>query len=444
MSIADADYRALGLKCPRITPTYIEVVTDSGAQSCLWGLDAFYRCGFKASDLIQVKHRINAANLMPINIVGAIILRLDGQDSQRNKYECAAMVFLSPDAEDFFLSKEAMQQLAIIPRDFPRVGAASVTSIKMNQETMKDVGIKVDVVCYCAQRILPPKRPPQLPFPCIPENNQKMKDWLLKTYASSTFNQCPHQTLPTMNGPLLKIHVDPDAKPVAVHKPASVPLHFQDQVIADLKRDIVLGVLEYPPMNEPVTWCHRMVITAKHDGTPRRTVDMSPLNKKCARETHGCKTPFQMARSIPRDTWKTVCDAWNGFHSIPICEEDRHMTTFITQIGRLRYARAPQGGLSSGDGYNQWFDTIIADVQDKERCVDDTVYWDRVLENHWWRTIDFLELVGNAGIVLNPHKFQFAQKDIEFAGFKVTSNGVEPLPLPLPLLGCNMWFPQTV
>ena len=76
MSIADADYRALGLKCPRITPTYIEVVTDSGAQSCLWRLGAFYRCGFEASDLIQVKHRINAANQMPINIVGAIILRL--------------------------------------------------------------------------------------------------------------------------------------------------------------------------------------------------------------------------------------------------------------------------------------------------------------------------------------------------------------------------------
>ena len=67
-------------------------------------------------------------------------------------------------------------------------------------------------------------------------------------------------------------------------------------------------------------------------------------------------------------------------------------------------------------------------MQDKERCVDDTVYWNRVLENHWWRTIDFLELMGNAGIVLNPNKFQFAQKDIEFAGFKVTSNGVERLP----------------
>ena len=60
ISIVDADYRALGVKCPRITIIYIEVVTYSGAQSCLWGLNAFCRCGLKASDLIQVKHRINS------------------------------------------------------------------------------------------------------------------------------------------------------------------------------------------------------------------------------------------------------------------------------------------------------------------------------------------------------------------------------------------------
>ena len=68
------------------------------------------------------------------------------------------------------------------------------------------------------------------------------------------------------------------------------------------------------------------------------------------------------------------------------------------------------------------------DFKDKERCVDDTIYWDEDLESHWWRTIDFLEMVGNAGIVLNPKKFQFAQKVVHFAGFEITSSNVKPLP----------------
>ena len=50
---------------------------------------------------------------------------------------------------------------------------------------------------------------------------------------------------------------------------------------------------------------------------------------------------------------------------------------------------------------------ILEDFRDKERWVDDTIFWDSNLEKHWWRTIKFLETVGKSGIVLNPEKFQF-------------------------------------
>ena len=60
--------------------------------------------------------------------------------------------------------------------------------------------------------------------------------------------------------------------------------------------------------------------------------------------------------------------------------------------------------------------------------MDDTCHYDRDLKEHWWRTIDFLITVGKSGIVLNPSKFQFAQKAIEFAGFRISDECIEPLP----------------
>ena len=56
--------------------------------------------------------------------------------------------------------------------------------------------------------------------------------------------------------------------------------------------------------------------------------------------------------------------------------------------------------------------------------------WDDVdsIEDHWWRVIDYLILVGSSGIILNPKKFQFCQRDIEFAGFLITQDDVKPLP----------------
>ena len=140
------------------------------------------------------------------------------------------------------------------------------------------------------------------------------------------------------------------------------------------------------------------------------------------------KWPFHLTRRVPKDTWKTVTDAWNGYHSVPLCTSDLHLTTFITPFGRRRHYRAPQGFLSSGDGYNRRFDAILSEFERKERCVDDTIHYDTNLKQHWWRTIDFLTRVGQSGIVLNPDKLQFAQKNVDFAGFRVSDTTIEPLP----------------
>lgn len=84
--------------------------------------------------------------------------------------------------------------------------------------------------------------------------------------------------------------------------------------------------------------------------------------------------------------------------------------------------------LSSGDSYNRRFDAVLSDFERKERCVDDTIHYDTDLEKHWWRTIDFLIGVGQSGIVLNPDKFPFADKSVDFAGFRVSDTTIEPLP----------------
>ena len=167
-----------------------------------------------------------------------------------------------------------------------------------------------------------------------------------------------------MARPPLEIHVNPSAKPRAFHTLTSIPLHWQQQVHADLLQDEALGILEKIPHGEPTQWCHRMVITRK----PRRTVDLSPLNKFCRRETFASETPFKLARRLPSNTWKTVTDAWNKYHSVPLCESDRHLTTFITPFGRWRYTVQGHQKVS----FLREMATIAAILSDfmlKERCV---------------------------------------------------------------------------
>ena len=135
-----------------------------------------------------------------------------------------------------------------------------------------------------------------------------------------------------------------------------------------------------------------MVICAKKNGKPRRTVDLQPLNKFATRETHHTLSPFYQAHQVPRNTKKTVFDAWSGYHSLPLHKDDRHLTSFITPWGRYRYKTAPQGYIASGDGYSRRFDEIASDISDKTKCIDDTLLWSDSIEKAFFQAVQWLEL----------------------------------------------------
>ena len=253
-----------------------------------------------------------------------------------------------------------------------------------------------------------------------------------------------------MSGPPLKLMIDPEATPFAYHSPIPVPLHWRADVKAGLDRDVLLGVIEPVPVGKPVTWCHRMVVCAKKDGKPRRTVDFQRLNKHATRETHHRQPPFHQARSVPQHTKKSVFDAWNGYHSVALCKEDRALTTFITPWGRYRYMTAPQGYIASGDGYTRRFDEIASDVPNKTKCIDDTIMWSDSITAAFHQAVEWLHLCGNNGITLNPSTFVFAQDNVEFAGFEITPTRVRPsrkllesildFPTPANITDIRSWF----
>ena len=116
--------------------------------------------------------------------------------------------------------------------------------------------------CGWPKRTQPPPTPTELPYPATKASLERLQEFLLDYYGSSTFNTCPHQRLPLMEAPPMRLMVDHSAQPVAHHQAIPVPLHWCDDVKAGLERDVQLGVLEPVPIGEPVTWCHRMVVSA--------------------------------------------------------------------------------------------------------------------------------------------------------------------------------------
>lgn len=355
------------------------------------------------------------------------------------------MVYVCNQVHGLYLSQSVLKNLKLIPNDFPN-HHCEISALNTNGDSQQEG----TAACGCPTRSPCPELPSSLPYPATPEYRAELEDWIKRIFANSAFNTCEHQQLQTMTGDPLEISFLADTDPVAVHKPIPVPHHWKEAVKSQLDADVALGIIEPVPTGTPTTWCSRMVTVPKKNGSPRRTVDLQNLNAATRRETHHTQSPFHIVNVVPRGKTKTVLDAWNGYHSVPLSPEARNATTFITEWGRYRYLRAPQGFHASNDGYTKRFDDITQDFPRVARCVDDSILWDDDIATSFWHTLQYIKLCGDNGIVFNPTKFKFAEVELEFAGFDVTRDGYKPtsklldaieqFPTPTNLTGIRSWF----
>ena len=404
---------------------------DSGAQVTVAGQALMSKLNIKKADLIPVNQKISTASDSAMAILGAIVVKLTTTSTPARS--TLQLCYISKQCYGTYLSLSACTQLGILHKDFPKP-LPKISSISEPQSLMNDSSDDFDICkqpnithghplasCGCPIRASPPPLPTKLP--CSPSDTNKLKEWILQRYLGSAFNTCCTQPLPAMHGDPLVIALKP---PSAIHVPAPVPIHYQAEVKKGLDRDVSLGVLEKVPVNTPVEWLHRMVITPKKNGTPRRTVDLQTLNRASVRQTHHTASPYHTASSIPSNVKKTCLDAWNGYHSVVLDEQSRKTTSFITPWGAYRYRTAPQGYLASGDAYTHRYDNIVKGFKGIAKCVDDVCLWGESNEENFFRTCKYLDLCSRNGIVFNPDKFVFCQSEIEFLGFNVTMEGLKP------------------
>ena len=293
----------------------ITAIADTGAQSCLWSMSGFVAAGFSVDDLLSVSVNLRAANKTRIEITGAVILGPRESSSANDRRSCTTMVYVSQAAHGFYLSYEVMVDIGIVPVDFPSISplphiAASVRSTDGppgpgNQKDYGLVASNADCVLMSSTHCSP-QSSNGASLRLHGSKQRKNEGNIIPGICVVNIKHMP-SPLPALHGRApVKIHLKDGATPKAVHTPALIPVHWQERVYHDIIRDELLGVIERVPHGEAVTWCHRMVVTRKQNGSPRRTVDLSPLNKHCARETFSSESPFHLARRMPGESWKTV------------------------------------------------------------------------------------------------------------------------------------------
>ena len=194
---------------------------------------------------------IGCANESKANVLGVFFGRVLAMEGQVRL--TVQVLFYVLREGGSILSNHTCEKLGLISPDFPKIGEhllapdEKIKGVKVNnvqrqeaKEIFQEEGVcDPDSIkpCRCPRReyVDPPTC---MPFPPSEGNRKKLEDWIKTYYASSAFLSCKRQEMPCTEGPPMKIHLQPDAVPVAIHKPVPVPLHFREEVYANIEADV--------------------------------------------------------------------------------------------------------------------------------------------------------------------------------------------------------------
>ena len=142
--------------------------------------------------------------------------------------------------------------------------------------------------------------------------------------------------LGTLQGDPYVICVKPDAKPFSLGTARNISLPLRDKAQETLNQMEAQGRV-ISKVHQPIPWCAGMVVVKKKSGGVRICVDLKPLNKCVLRECYPLPRVDDTLAQLTGATIFSKLDANSGFWQIPLSEESKLLTTFITPFGCYCY-----------------------------------------------------------------------------------------------------------
>jgi transposase InsO family protein len=125
----------------------------------------------------------------------------------------------------------------------------------------------------------------------------------------------------------------------------------------------------------------------------------------------------------------TSLDAARGYHQVPIKEEHRWKTAFLTHRGLFEYKTMPFGLKTAPALFQQFMDKVLGGLRwTAALCyIDDVIIFSDSVEEHAEHVRKILKSAIAVGLKFTPNKCHFAYASLTLLGRRVSTEGLEVL-----------------
>lgn len=171
-----------------------------------------------------------------------------------------------------------------------------------------------------------------------------------------------------------------------------------------------------------------ILLVKKKTGDYRLCIDFRSLNKKTIKDHYPLPRIDDQLDSLSGFRYYTTLDLSSGYYQIPLSEQSKHLTAFITPDGHFEFNRMPFGLTNAPSNFQRTINKVLGNARFKHAFayMDDIIIPSVDIDDGFKRLHDILKLFNDAGLTLNLNKCNFFKKSIEYLGFEIDESGIKP------------------
>lgn len=229
---------------------------------------------------------------------------------------------------------------------------------------------------------------------------------------------------PKMPGVLVKFNINKDISPVKIVR-RNIPLFLKDKVNDKLNSMLQRGIIERAPRASK--WISPMHVVPKASHDIRIVIDVRQPNKAIIRHNHAMPVIDEVWDKLQGARYFSKYDLKDAFHHIEIDEESRELTTFMSDIGMMRYTRLAFGISCAPEIFQMEMERVLDDC--KDFCIiflDDILTYAETKGELLTRQAKIEKALKRNNLTINEEKTVKNATEIEFLGFHIKDGKLKP------------------
>jgi hypothetical protein len=193
--------------------------------------------------------------------------------------------------------------------------------------------------------------------------------------------------------------------------------------------DTIDQLLEWDVIGQSNSHLSYQVVIVKQAGKDRVCVDYIDLNRDTAPLVYPMQRSDEMFEALGGKRIFSSLDAARGYQQIPIQENDRWKTAFLTPRGLFEYKMMPFGLKTAPALFQQFMDKMLGGLRwTAALCyIDDIIIFSNDVEEHADHLDKVLRAAISTGLKFTPAKCHFGYASLKLLGRRVSSEGLEVL-----------------